>query len=79
MNQTVGAKDIVTTLPTQARMVSKSNKFAKVNLADASNIVAFYDGPIATENLVLWNTGFGSLACNSLQAGTYARIKMQFR
>ncbi len=70
----VGANGIATPTPTQSGMVSNCNKFVKVNPGDTCNIVAFYNGPISTENFVLWNGGVGGMACTSLQAGTFACI-----
>ena len=58
-------------------MVSNCNKFVYVNPGDTCNIVAFFNGPIPTENFVLWNRGSGGLSCTSLQAGTYACIGLQ--
>jgi hypothetical protein len=55
-------------------MVTNCNKFFKVNAGDMCNSVAFFNGPISTENFVLWNAGVGGLQCNKLQAGAYACI-----
>ena len=71
---TVGANGITTPLPMQTGMVSNCNKFVKVNPGDTCNIVSFYNGPIPTENFVVWNAGVGGMACTNLQAGTFACI-----
>jgi hypothetical protein len=68
------ANGVPTPLPTQPGMVSNCKKFVRINPGDTCNIVAFYNGPISTENFVLWNSGVGGLACTNLQAGTYACI-----
>ena len=65
---------IATPLPIQSGMAANSNKFVLINQGDTCNIVAFFNGPISTENFVLWNTGVGGTTCNNLQAGTYACI-----
>jgi hypothetical protein len=54
-------------------MVSNCNKFVKVNPGDTCDMVAFFNGPIAIENFIRWNTGVGS-DCRTLQAGTYACV-----
>ncbi len=69
----VGPNGIATPVPTQTGMVSKCNKFVKVNSGDTCNIVAFFNGPISTENFILWNSGVGA-QCTNLQADTYACI-----
>jgi hypothetical protein len=74
MTQTVGANGIATPLPTQAGMVSNCNKFVVVNLGDTCNSLAFFNGPVSTEEFVVWNGGVGGMACTSLQAGTYACV-----
>jgi len=55
-------------------MVPYCNKFVKVNQGDTCDGISFFNGPIATENFVLWNTGVGGRECRGLQAGTYACI-----
>ena len=65
---------ITTPMPTQPGMVSNCNKFVKVNPGDTCDVVAFFNGPIPTENFVLWNTGVGGRECRGLQAGTWACI-----
>ena len=70
----VGANGIATPIPTQAGMVGNCNKFVKINPGDTCNIVAFYNGPVSTEEFVVWNGGVGGMACTGLQAGTYACI-----
>ncbi len=55
-------------------MVSNCNKFVKVNPGDSCDGIAFFNGPISTENFVLWNAGVGGRECRGLQAGTYACI-----
>ncbi|KAK3896405.1 carbohydrate-binding module family 50 protein, partial [Staphylotrichum tortipilum] len=70
----VGANGVATPIPTQAGMVANCNKFVKINPGDTCNGVAFFNGPISTENFVLWNTGVGGMACTNLQAGTFGCI-----
>ncbi|KAK3896800.1 hypothetical protein C8A05DRAFT_39649 [Staphylotrichum tortipilum] len=70
----VGPNGVATPVPTQAGMVSYCKKFVKVNPGDTCNGMAFFNGPISTENFLLWNTGVGGTACNNLQADTYACI-----
>jgi hypothetical protein len=70
----VGTNGITTPLPIQTGMVRNCKKFVKVNPGDTCDIVAFYNGPISTENFVRWNTGVGGMACTGLWAGTYACI-----
>ena len=70
----VGANGVTTPLPIQTGMVTNCKKFVKINSGDTCNIVAFYNGPISTENFVLWTTGVGGIACTNLHAGTYAYI-----
>jgi hypothetical protein len=55
-------------------MVANCNKFVKVNPGDTCDIVSFFNGPISTENFVLWNSGVGGMQCNKLQAGTFACV-----
>jgi hypothetical protein len=54
-------------------MVSNCNKFVKVNPGDSCDMVAFFNGPIATEDFVLWNTGVGP-DCRTLQVNTYVYV-----
>ena len=44
---------IATPLPIQSGMAANSNKFVLINQGDTCNIVAFFNGPISTENFVL--------------------------
>ncbi|KAK3898218.1 hypothetical protein C8A05DRAFT_19150, partial [Staphylotrichum tortipilum] len=71
---TVGANRVSTPLPTQSGMVSNCIKFVRVNPSDTCNIVSFHNGPIATENSVVWNGGVKGMACTNFQAGTFAFI-----
>ena len=70
----ISGNGIATPLPTQSGMVGSCNKFVHVNPGDTCNGIAFFNGPIATEQFVLWNTGVGGMACNKLQEGTYACV-----
>ncbi len=72
--ETVGPNGVTTPLPTQTGIVSNCNKFVKVNQGDTCNIVAFFNGPISTENFVLWNAGVGGMACTNLQPDTFACV-----
>ncbi|KAK4155343.1 hypothetical protein C8A00DRAFT_13653 [Chaetomidium leptoderma] len=65
---------ITTPTPAHPGMVSNCNKFAYVNPGDTCDNLAFFNGPIATEDLILWNTGVGGRECRSLQANTYVCI-----
>ncbi len=47
-------------------MVGNCNKFVLVNPGDTCNVVAFFIGPVSTEEFVVWNGGVGSMACTSL-------------
>jgi hypothetical protein len=71
---TTGANGISTPLPTQSGMVSSCNKFVKVNAGDTCDALAAHNGPISTDNFVLWNAGVGGRDCKALQAGTYACV-----
>jgi hypothetical protein len=72
---TLPANGIATPSPTHpGMMASNCNKFTKVNAGDTCNNISFFNGPIATEDFVLWNTGVGGRDCRSLQAGTYVCI-----
>ncbi|KAK3899514.1 hypothetical protein C8A05DRAFT_36860 [Staphylotrichum tortipilum] len=64
----VGANGVTTPLPIHTGMVTNCKKFVKINSGGTCNIVAFYNGPISTENFVLRNTGIGGMACTNLQA-----------
>lgn len=55
-------------------MVSNCNKFVKVNPGDSCDGIAFFNGPISTENFVLWNAGVGGRECRGLQADTWACV-----
>lgn len=71
---TKGPNGISTPLPIQSGMVTNCNKFVKVNPGDTCDLVAFFNGPVATENFVIWNSGVGGMQCSGLQAGTYACV-----
>ena len=71
---TKGPNGISTPLPIQSGMVTNCNKFVKVNAGDTCNNLAFFNGPIATKDFVVWNAGVGGMQCSGLQAGTYACI-----
>lgn len=51
----------------------------KVNPGDSCNSLAFLNGPIATEDFVLWNRGTGGTAYGALQANTYACVALELR
>ena len=70
----ISGNGIATPAPIQRGMVGSCNKFVRVNPGDTCDVVAFFNGPIATEQFVQWNTGVGGMACNNLQAGTYACV-----
>ncbi len=71
---TAPANGITTPTPPHPGMVSNCNKFVKVNPGDTCDVVAFFNGPIPTEDFVLWNTGVGGRECRGLQAGAWACI-----
>ncbi|KAG7284938.1 hypothetical protein NEMBOFW57_009553 [Staphylotrichum longicolle] len=71
---TVGSNGVATPLPMQPGMVSNCNKFTTVNAGDTCNIIAFFNGPISTENFVLWNPGVGGMACGNLRVGSIVCI-----
>jgi hypothetical protein len=52
-------------------MVGNCRKFTYVKPGDTCNNIAFFNGPISTENFVKWNTGVGGIECRGLQAHTY--------
>ena len=64
---------VTTPSPTHPGMVSNCNKFVKVNAGDGCDGIAFFNGPISTEDFKKWNAGVGS-DCRTLQAGTYACV-----
>ncbi len=61
-------------MPTHPGIVSNCNKFVMVNPGDTCDVVAFFNGPIPTEDFVKWNAGVGGRECRGLQPGTYACI-----
>ncbi|KAG7286214.1 hypothetical protein NEMBOFW57_008520 [Staphylotrichum longicolle] len=65
---------IATPTPTHPGMTPNCAKFVKVNPGDTCDVVAFFNGPISTEDFVLWNAGVGGRECRALQAGTYACV-----
>ena len=67
---TLPANGITTPTPTHPGMVGNCNKFVKVNPGDTCDGIAFFNGPISTENFVLWNAGVGGRECRGLQADT---------
>ncbi|KAK3303763.1 uncharacterized protein B0T15DRAFT_283482 [Chaetomium strumarium] len=72
---TLPANGIATPSPTHpGMMVSNCNKFTKVNPGDSCDGIAFFNGPISTEDFVLWNTGVGGRECRTLQADTYVCV-----
>ncbi|KAK4035408.1 carbohydrate-binding module family 50 protein [Parachaetomium inaequale] len=65
---------VPTPMPTHPGMVTNCNKFVRVHAGDTCDGIAFFNGPIDTEDFVLWNSGAGGRLCNTLQADTYACI-----
>jgi hypothetical protein len=71
---TLPGNTVATPMPTHPGMVTNCNKFVKVNQGDGCDSIAFFNGPIATEDFVLWNRGVGGRECRTLQADTYACV-----
>jgi hypothetical protein len=55
-------------------MVGNCRKFTYVKPGDTCNNIAFFNGPISTENFVKWNTGVGWIECRGLQTHTYVCV-----
>ncbi|KAK3905566.1 hypothetical protein C8A05DRAFT_12620, partial [Staphylotrichum tortipilum] len=74
MTSATPANGVQTPTPTHPGMVTNCNKFTKVNPGDTCNTIAFFNGPIRTENFVVWSAGVGGMECKGLQAGTYVCV-----